>query len=64
MSAETRRYWEALGAAFVSVSEPDGVMHGLLAAHDTVVSRPDRIVYAAGPAARERLMRDERLWMR
>jgi 3-(3-hydroxy-phenyl)propionate hydroxylase len=50
LDAPTRRYWEALGAAFVSVPEPAGEMLRLLAAHEVVVVRPDRLIYAAGPA--------------
>lgn len=45
MSEATRRYWEDLGAAFVTAPEPDGAMLGLLLAHAAVVVRPDRIVY-------------------
>jgi 3-(3-hydroxy-phenyl)propionate hydroxylase len=61
MNAQTRRFWEHLGAAFVTVPRPDGPILGLLAAHDTVVVRPDRIVYATAPAAADMLMRDERM---
>jgi 3-(3-hydroxy-phenyl)propionate hydroxylase len=51
MSAESRRGWEALGAAYVSVPEPTGAMLGLLLAHATVVVRPDRIVYGVDAAS-------------
>jgi 3-(3-hydroxy-phenyl)propionate hydroxylase len=46
MSAATQRYWERLGAVFVRVPEPAGPMLGLLLAHQTVIARPDRIIYA------------------
>jgi 3-(3-hydroxy-phenyl)propionate hydroxylase len=46
MRPGTRRYWDDLGAAFVTVPKPNGPMRALLAEHDTVVVRPDRIVYA------------------
>jgi 3-(3-hydroxy-phenyl)propionate hydroxylase len=45
MSAETLGFWESLGAAFVTVPEPDGPMLALLLAHEVAVVRPDRIVY-------------------
>jgi len=48
LSQASRRYWEDLGAAFVSVPEPDGAVLGLLLQHEMVVVRPDRIVYAIG----------------
>ena len=61
MSAPARRYWEGLDAAFVTVARPDGPIQGLLAAHDSVVVRPDRIVYAVGATAADMLMNDERM---
>jgi 3-(3-hydroxy-phenyl)propionate hydroxylase len=61
MSAETRRGWEALGAAFVTVPDPDGPMGVLLAEHDPVVVRPDRVVYSVAPTPVDRLLRDQRL---
>jgi 3-(3-hydroxy-phenyl)propionate hydroxylase len=51
MTEEIRRRWEELGAAFVTVPEPEGAMLGLLPARDVVVVRPDRIVYGVGAAA-------------
>jgi 3-(3-hydroxy-phenyl)propionate hydroxylase len=44
--AGTRRLWEDIGAVFVRAPEPDSMVHGLLHAHDAIVVRPDRIVYA------------------
>jgi 3-(3-hydroxy-phenyl)propionate hydroxylase len=61
MSVEVRRYWEEIGATFVTVSEPNGLIGAVLAADDAVVVRPDRIVYAVGPTAVDAAMRDERL---
>jgi 3-(3-hydroxy-phenyl)propionate hydroxylase len=61
MSLETRRSWEDLGAAFVTVSTPDGPLRALLAAHDTIVVRPDRIVYAVGAPSVDALIHDERM---
>lgn len=46
MSRESRRTWDRLGAAILTVPEPDGALLGLLAAHEAVVVRPDRYVYA------------------
>jgi 3-(3-hydroxy-phenyl)propionate hydroxylase len=48
MSEETRRFWDELDAAFVAVPEPQGAIRALLAAHDLVIVRPDRIIYGAG----------------
>jgi hypothetical protein len=47
MSDEIQGRWEALEAAFVTVPNPDGPILALLLAHDTVVVRPDRIIYSA-----------------
>lgn len=50
MSAGTRAGWEALGAAFVTVPDPDGFILGLLMQHQAAVVRPDRIVYGVTDA--------------
>jgi 3-(3-hydroxy-phenyl)propionate hydroxylase len=49
MDVATRQAWEKLGATFVVVPEPIGAMLGLLRAHDTVVVRPDRVIYGVDP---------------
>lgn len=46
MSETTRRFWEELGTAFIRIPEPQGPVLGLLLAHETIVVRPDRIIYA------------------
>jgi 3-(3-hydroxy-phenyl)propionate hydroxylase len=46
LSDESQKFWERLDTAFVSVPEPEGAMLGLLLAHEMVVVRPDRIVFA------------------
>jgi hypothetical protein len=51
MRAETRRRWEELKAAFVTVPKAEGPILALLLAHDTVVVRPDRIIYSVAPDA-------------
>jgi len=61
MSAEARRYWEEIGAAFITLAEPTGLIAALLGAHELAVIRPDRIVYALGPKAAGQLMRDEQM---
>lgn len=48
---DTIAYWKHLGAAFVSVPEPEGEMLGLLLTHELVIARPDRVIYAAGKAS-------------
>jgi len=57
MSEEMQRWWDALGAVFVTVPEPEGAIAGLLRAHEVVVVRPDRIVYAVTPTAVDSLKR-------
>jgi 3-(3-hydroxy-phenyl)propionate hydroxylase len=51
VSAETRHVWDDLEAAVVPVPEPAGAMQALLAAHDVVIVRPDRIVYGVASMA-------------
>ena len=46
MNDQTRRRWEELEAVLVSVPKPHGPILALLLAHDTVVVRPDRIIYS------------------
>lgn len=46
IGAESLEFWNDLGAAFVSVPEPEDAMLGLLLAHEVVVVRPDRLIYA------------------
>jgi 3-(3-hydroxy-phenyl)propionate hydroxylase len=46
IDAESCKFWDDLDAAFVSVPEPEGAMLGLLLAHEVVVVRPDRLIYA------------------
>ena len=46
MSEELQRFWDGLGAVFVTVPEPQDAIAALLHAHDLVIVRPDRIVYA------------------
>ena len=50
LAAATRGYFDALGAAFVRVPEPAGEMLGLLCTHEVVIVRPDRLIWAVGPA--------------
>ncbi len=59
MSAELQRFWDGLGAVFVTVPQPEGAIAALLHAHDVVVVRPDRIVYAVAATAVDLLNRRE-----
>jgi hypothetical protein len=51
MSEELQHFWNERGAAFVTVPGPRGALAELLSAHDVIVVRPDRIVYAVAPTA-------------
>jgi 3-(3-hydroxy-phenyl)propionate hydroxylase len=51
MSGDAQRRWEELGAVFVTVTKPNGPIRALLLAHDTVVVRPDRIIYSVTGAS-------------
>lgn len=57
MSVEVRRRWEELNAVFVTVPKPEGPILALLLAHDTVVVRPDRVIYGITTNAIDVLMR-------
>lgn len=50
MGPVTRRFWDDLGAACATVSEPLGAARELVGNGDVVVVRPDRIVYGVAPA--------------
>jgi len=62
MSSETRRFWDELGAMFVTVAEPEGAMLALLMAHDAVVVRPDRIIYSVTTRECRHEELERRLW--
>jgi 3-(3-hydroxy-phenyl)propionate hydroxylase len=51
LGAATRRLLHDLGAVVVAIPDPEGAMDALLAAHEVVVVRPDRIVYGVASVA-------------
>jgi 3-(3-hydroxy-phenyl)propionate hydroxylase len=55
MSAGTRAFWDAIGARFVTVPEPRDAIRSLFMAHESVVVRPDRIIYGSSPESIEQL---------
>lgn len=48
LTSKARDHWDSLGAAFVSIEEPDGAMLALLLEHEVVVARPDRVIFGEG----------------
>jgi 3-(3-hydroxy-phenyl)propionate hydroxylase len=46
MHDATRRFWKYLGGIVRTVPEPRGALLAVLGAHDAVVVRPDRLVFA------------------
>jgi 3-(3-hydroxy-phenyl)propionate hydroxylase len=51
VGAEAGRIWDELEVAVVTVPDPAGAMGALLAAHEVVIVRPDRIVYGVASTA-------------
>jgi 3-(3-hydroxy-phenyl)propionate hydroxylase len=48
---ESQAFCDRLGVAFADLPEPRGAMLDLLAAHEVVIVRPDRIIYGTSHAA-------------